>query len=165
MNKPARGHSPTDSNSESSANSPGESAEVKRRTRASKPKVRTGCITWAGLRHEKDEMRIRRVKCDEGKPACQRCTSTGRACDGYDSTRSPSRVLSASRVEETQRNMELARQEFLRAYQWNASLRSLRPIAADIGGSEQERRFFHSFRAVVSYTADSPPACVLAGGH
>lgn len=61
--------------------------------------------------------------------------------------------------------MELARQEFLRAYQWNASLGSLRPIAADIGGSEQERRFFHAFRAVVSYTADSPPACVLAGGH
>jgi hypothetical protein len=27
--------------------------------------------------------RIRRVKCDETKPACQRCLSTGRACDGY----------------------------------------------------------------------------------
>jgi hypothetical protein len=23
------------------------------------------------------------VKCDEGKPACHRCTSTGRKCDGY----------------------------------------------------------------------------------
>lgn len=27
--------------------------------------------------------RIRRVKCDEAKPACRRCTSTGRKCDGY----------------------------------------------------------------------------------
>ncbi|BCR95142.1 Zn(II)2Cys6 transcription factor domain-containing protein [Aspergillus luchuensis] len=27
--------------------------------------------------------RIRRVKCDERKPACLRCTSTNRKCDGY----------------------------------------------------------------------------------
>lgn len=27
--------------------------------------------------------RIRRVKCDERKPSCTRCTSTGRKCDGY----------------------------------------------------------------------------------
>ena len=27
--------------------------------------------------------RIRRVKCDEGKPECRRCLSTGRKCDGY----------------------------------------------------------------------------------
>lgn len=27
--------------------------------------------------------RIRRIKCDEAKPACLKCTSTGRSCDGY----------------------------------------------------------------------------------
>jgi Fungal specific transcription factor domain/Fungal Zn(2)-Cys(6) binuclear cluster domain len=27
--------------------------------------------------------RIRKVKCDEGRPACHRCVSTGRVCDGY----------------------------------------------------------------------------------
>ncbi|RSL79973.1 hypothetical protein CEP51_006959 [Fusarium floridanum] len=27
--------------------------------------------------------RIRKVKCDEARPACKRCTSTGRKCDGY----------------------------------------------------------------------------------
>ncbi|KAH7148221.1 hypothetical protein EDB81DRAFT_791780 [Dactylonectria macrodidyma] len=27
--------------------------------------------------------KIRRVKCDESRPACRRCTSTGRICDGY----------------------------------------------------------------------------------
>ena len=38
-----------------------------------KPKVRTGCITC----------KIRHVKCDEKKPECLRCTSTGRKCDGF----------------------------------------------------------------------------------
>jgi hypothetical protein len=28
-------------------------------------------------------LRIRRVKCDEQKPSCLRCSSTGRKCDGY----------------------------------------------------------------------------------
>ncbi|KAI5370229.1 Putative zn(2)-C6 fungal-type DNA-binding domain, fungal transcription factor [Septoria linicola] len=37
------------------------------------PKTRTGCITC----------KIRRVKCDEDKPHCKRCTTTGRKCDGY----------------------------------------------------------------------------------
>ncbi|KAI1128340.1 hypothetical protein F5Y10DRAFT_177373 [Nemania abortiva] len=36
-------------------------------------KVRTGCVTC----------KVRKVKCDEGKPNCKRCTSTGRKCDGY----------------------------------------------------------------------------------
>lgn len=27
--------------------------------------------------------RIRKVKCDEGRPSCCRCVSTGRVCDGY----------------------------------------------------------------------------------
>lgn len=41
--------------------------------RMGKPKTRTGCITC----------KIRRIKCDEGKPACKRCILTGRKCDGY----------------------------------------------------------------------------------
>ncbi|OAA63096.1 Zn(2)-C6 fungal-type DNA-binding domain protein [Cordyceps fumosorosea ARSEF 2679] len=36
-------------------------------------KTRTGCITC----------RIRRVKCDEAKPMCNRCMTSGRMCDGY----------------------------------------------------------------------------------
>ncbi|KAH6954493.1 hypothetical protein DER45DRAFT_570549 [Fusarium avenaceum] len=36
-------------------------------------KVKTGCLNC----------RVRRVKCDEDKPSCHRCTSTGRKCDGY----------------------------------------------------------------------------------
>lgn len=34
--------------------------------------------------------RIRRIKCDEAKPACIKCTSTGRTCDGYTKTHDPS---------------------------------------------------------------------------
>ncbi|KAJ4113930.1 hypothetical protein NW768_011460 [Fusarium equiseti] len=30
-----------------------------------------------------DFTRIRKVRCDEAKPVCTRCTSTGRKCDGY----------------------------------------------------------------------------------
>lgn len=29
--------------------------------------------------------RIRKVKCDENKPSCQKCVKTGRTCDGYES--------------------------------------------------------------------------------
>ncbi|KAL5386721.1 hypothetical protein PMIN06_011795 [Paraphaeosphaeria minitans] len=43
------------------------------RTRRPAPRVKTGCKTC----------KIRRVKCDEEKPHCKRCTTTGRKCDGY----------------------------------------------------------------------------------
>ncbi|KAH7083810.1 hypothetical protein FB567DRAFT_446714 [Paraphoma chrysanthemicola] len=45
------------------------------KSRRSAAKVKTGCKTC----------KIRRVKCDEKKPNCIRCTSTGRQCDGYPS--------------------------------------------------------------------------------
>ncbi|RAH50096.1 Zn(II)2Cys6 transcription factor [Aspergillus brunneoviolaceus CBS 621.78] len=47
--------------------------------RASKPRSRTGCRTC----------RARRIKCDEAPGSCQRCTSTGRVCDGYEVQRLP----------------------------------------------------------------------------
>ncbi|PKK48003.1 hypothetical protein CI102_5524 [Trichoderma harzianum] len=36
-------------------------------------KVRTGCVTC----------KKRKIKCDETRPACRKCTSTGRVCAGY----------------------------------------------------------------------------------
>ncbi|KAF2093424.1 hypothetical protein NA57DRAFT_10668, partial [Rhizodiscina lignyota] len=39
-----------------------------------------------GRTHAKSGCRtckIRKIKCDEGRPACRRCVSTGRVCDGY----------------------------------------------------------------------------------
>ncbi|OAA70554.1 Zn(2)-C6 fungal-type DNA-binding domain protein [Cordyceps fumosorosea ARSEF 2679] len=38
------------------------------------PKSRTGCLTC----------RARRIKCDEAKPACKKCVSGGRTCQGYE---------------------------------------------------------------------------------
>ncbi|KAE9362835.1 hypothetical protein N431DRAFT_564987 [Stipitochalara longipes BDJ] len=43
------------------------------RKRRCRPKVKTGCGTC----------KVRRIKCDEAKPSCQRCSTTGRKCDGY----------------------------------------------------------------------------------
>ncbi|KAI0466710.1 hypothetical protein F4859DRAFT_496425 [Xylaria cf. heliscus] len=41
--------------------------------RTNRRKVKTGCRTC----------KVRHVKCDEDRPACRRCVSTGRVCDGY----------------------------------------------------------------------------------
>ncbi|CAL5872660.1 uncharacterized protein PFLUO_LOCUS6926 [Penicillium psychrofluorescens] len=47
---------------------------IKHPTRSrSKKRVKTGCKTC----------KARRVKCDESRPVCRRCVSTGRVCDGY----------------------------------------------------------------------------------
>lgn len=45
----------------------------KKRQRKKTPKTRSGCTTC----------KIRRVKCGEERPSCEKCTSTGRKCDGY----------------------------------------------------------------------------------
>lgn len=67
------------------ATSPRPDSEVKvKKTRASKPKVKTGCQTC----------KIRRVKCDETKPSCLRCVRFGHQCDGY-SSKSPSKPASS----------------------------------------------------------------------
>lgn len=62
------------------------------RKRAKTPKVRSGCKSC----------KVRRVKCDETKPYCLRCSSTGRRCGGYDSaltcSSASSSTLSSSRT-------------------------------------------------------------------
>ncbi|KAI0854356.1 hypothetical protein F5Y00DRAFT_222897 [Daldinia vernicosa] len=123
-----------------------------KRKRASKPKVRTGCITW-----------IRRVKCDETKPACTRCTSTGRKCDGYDgappprpkkpTSSSPDQLATPFSTPTTTSSdgypgarHDLARNSFAAACRGTSALQILRPLAADIQGTEEERLYFHRFR-------------------
>ncbi|PQE06097.1 putative UPC2 Regulatory involved in control of sterol uptake protein [Rutstroemia sp. NJR-2017a BBW] len=49
--------------------------QVQRRTRRGGPHSKTGCGTC----------KVRKVKCDEAKPRCKRCSTTGRNCDGYSS--------------------------------------------------------------------------------
>ncbi|KAI0407740.1 hypothetical protein F4802DRAFT_553170 [Xylaria palmicola] len=55
-----------------------------KRQRAYAPKSQSGCLTC----------KIRRVKCDEGRPACHRCTSTSRTCDGYAHSKVPTTAVS-----------------------------------------------------------------------
>ncbi|KAI7287423.1 hypothetical protein KC345_g566 [Hortaea werneckii] len=78
--------------------------------RASKPKTRTGCSTC----------KIRRVKCDEAKPECNRCTSTGRKCDGYEIPPRRNRALAAQTTPSPQPCLEVARgsQDELRALEF-----------------------------------------------
>ncbi|KAK1598315.1 uncharacterized protein LY79DRAFT_506755 [Colletotrichum navitas] len=57
-------------------------------TRASNPKVRTGCITC----------RNRRKKCDEGKPACATCLKYQGYCPGYPASKTqPTAIAQKSR--------------------------------------------------------------------
>lgn len=82
--------------------------------------------------------RIRRVKCGEEKPACLRCTSTGRTCDGYDACLSPSRNRFAMDPLE---HAELAKSEFLKACQHSEALRYMRPLAPVSDGYKMDKLF------------------------
>ncbi|KAK4448051.1 hypothetical protein QBC34DRAFT_353613 [Podospora aff. communis PSN243] len=46
---------------------------MKTQTGGSRSRVKSGCRTC----------KVRKIKCDEGRPACNRCTSAGRVCEGY----------------------------------------------------------------------------------
>ncbi|KAE9371087.1 hypothetical protein N431DRAFT_483689 [Stipitochalara longipes BDJ] len=87
-----------------------------------RPRVTTGCFTC----------KVRKVKCDEGSPYCQKCFKTGRKCDGY------------ARTERTTSNQ-----------QPSDSLNNV-SLSVDIQGSDQEIRSFQFFK---SYTV--PQLCGL----
>ncbi|TVY46579.1 Transcriptional regulatory protein [Lachnellula occidentalis] len=88
-----------------------QTANIQRKRRACGPKTRTGCFTC----------KIRRVKCDEAKPACNRCSSTGRKCDGFPQDASSSSNDGGSPGISTKR------------------------ISTKVPGSAQEKRGFHYF--------------------
>ncbi|GKT46836.1 putative transcriptional regulatory protein [Colletotrichum spaethianum] len=67
-------------------------------TRKGQPKVRTGCLTC----------KSRKVKCDEAKPACARCTGTGRRCEGYAVVVPSNRAIARARSRTTRLKDALA---------------------------------------------------------
>ncbi|RFU35781.1 hypothetical protein B7463_g588, partial [Scytalidium lignicola] len=69
--------------------------------------------------------RIRRVKCDEAKPFCKRCTSTGRKCDGYAKLPPTSSVSTPSSGDE--------------------SIQIIQKFVTHIPGSASEKRGFYYF--------------------
>ncbi|KAL6885708.1 hypothetical protein GGI43DRAFT_418937 [Trichoderma evansii] len=86
-------------------------------------KVKTGCFTC----------KIRKIKCDEAKPHCLRCTSTQRNCDGYPP-------------------------EAYRAYSWDKLLNSSAIIPAPSNGrSNREGRALDFFLHVAAPSLSNYP--------
>ena len=76
--------------------------------------------------------RIRRIKCDEKKPSCDKCTSTGRTCDGYTVKPEASRdTLACSQL----------------APVWAQSIPQ--NLSVGIEGDHAERQGFHFFQSYV----------------
>ncbi|KAH6661583.1 hypothetical protein B0J14DRAFT_611993 [Halenospora varia] len=100
--------------------------------RTSHRKTRTGCRVC----------KIRRVKCDETKPACTRCTSTGRKCEGYPPVSTPS--PRESRSPPPAPNPDLASEKTL------GSL-SLYRLSWEVPGNDAERRSFCYLRERAIY--------------
>ncbi|RFU28897.1 hypothetical protein B7463_g7451, partial [Scytalidium lignicola] len=86
-------------------------------------KSRDGCIVC----------KIRRVKCDETKPHCIKCTSTGRNCEGYREV--PERNKSRSLLKSLPGRAPAPRS--------TTALRILCTPSVDVQGSVEERRSFH----------------------
>ncbi|KAI0401664.1 hypothetical protein F4802DRAFT_579363 [Xylaria palmicola] len=84
-------------------------------------KVRSGCTTC----------KARKVKCDEGRPQCQRCRSSGRACGGY---RTPP----------------------IGSFSWNDLLQVRPSTLPDSASSSTELRGLDFFRSVVAPALESP---------
>ena len=78
---------------------------------------------------------IRRIKCDETKPACHRCTSTGRTCDGYEFPREQTSQPDTSALSLPRKPSVTWSQLFLPT-----------SISASFPGDTQERRIFHRFQ-------------------
>ncbi|OJJ51783.1 hypothetical protein ASPZODRAFT_12590 [Penicilliopsis zonata CBS 506.65] len=101
------------------------------RKRAFRPKTRTGCSTCKSV-FRVNYYSERRVKCGEERPACLRCTSTGRKCDGYSTQASPSQSSPPSQSPPSP----------------PASFNSLLLLpspSTSLFTSDQERRSFHFF--------------------
>ncbi|EXJ64471.1 hypothetical protein A1O7_00807 [Cladophialophora yegresii CBS 114405] len=104
-----------------------------RRKRPFLSKTRTGCLTC----------KVRKVKCDEEKPACRRCTSTGRKCDGYAPAPASSSVSATRSKSLSVRSSSSSSSSNSTSPSRRASPR--RPPSADLFASEAERRSFAYF--------------------
>ena len=94
--------------------------------------------------------RVRRVKCDEKKPSCLRCTYTGRKCDGYSITSSRNHLPEAT----------LNGQSKLAA-RVPLETSSFYSVPFQIPGSQSDRQLFHYFCVHASSDlAGFSPACL-----
>ncbi|TVY40877.1 putative transcriptional regulatory protein [Lachnellula subtilissima] len=114
----------------SAPNTPDLPRDMVSKFRNSGPKSRAGCITC----------KIRRVKCDEMKPCCERCVSTGRTCDGY----TPLKEQKAKKSKRSKNNS--ATECVLFGGVEVTSVTTYVP-SLDLQTSWPERRSFHYFRS------------------
>jgi hypothetical protein len=96
-----------------------------KRRKARGPRSKTGCQTC----------RIRRVKCDEQKPACHKCTSTGRSCD-YEAQSPPTTTPSHTQQPPSPHTIQTVNPQPLPL--------SLVPIVSHDYQSRRSFAFFHS---------------------
>lgn len=110
-------------------------------------------------------IRGRKVKCDETKPICGRCSSTGRPCEGYKDPGPPkvrnrrskySIVPHCRQVHLADRHANSNVAQLLSSRQWTLwdTARHAPPLIAlplELAGSLEERRSFDYFRHQVVY--------------
>ncbi|KAL4744119.1 hypothetical protein BDV11DRAFT_176913 [Aspergillus similis] len=108
--------------------SPSDKRDKERKTRASRPKVRTGCAIC----------KSRHKKCDEGRPSCLACIRTGRICEYLETPDHRTRA-----VRQGDRARQTAR-EGAGAYHLEPLAPVLRAGQADL--SSAERRYLDFFR-------------------
>ncbi|PMD52505.1 uncharacterized protein K444DRAFT_573024, partial [Hyaloscypha bicolor E] len=100
------------------------------RKRKSAPKTKTGCMTC----------KIRRVKCGEEKPECQRCLKFGIKCDGYLPLCKDLKTAASNRgiLPQNQKLSEI-------------SSNFLVPLSVASLGTEKEQRYFDLFYGQTSF--------------
>ncbi|KAH6668615.1 hypothetical protein F5X68DRAFT_216501 [Plectosphaerella plurivora] len=99
-------------------------------------KTRTGCITC----------KIRRVKCDEAKPSCLRCTKTGRNCDGYAPVASKHRSRDRQSPDDHASALSLTQSSNSTAFSSLGSGQPLYALSAKADWSSSEQRAFRFYQ-------------------
>ncbi|CAG8975714.1 hypothetical protein HYALB_00009121 [Hymenoscyphus albidus] len=99
--------------------------------RNSAPKSRNGCITC-------------KVKCDEEKPECKRCRSSGRKCHGYAPPKPTNKKKTKYLRRQEERETEILSSLAIVIHRGPAICKS---PSADIQADSSQRRSFHYFRS------------------
>ncbi|VUC24285.1 unnamed protein product [Clonostachys rosea] len=106
--------------------------ELAIRKRAKHTRSNLGCGTC----------RIRRVRCDRTHPVCQRCSSTGRVCDGYPTQQAASTPSPQASTENNGQLIARRTASLPIAPRISSSLQTSFPESL----SDEETRAFHHFR-------------------
>jgi hypothetical protein len=85
--------------------------------------------------------RIRRVKCDEGKPECARCLKFGATCDGYNE---PKKV-------KKEKLAIVPRRELAVKYQSLPALQLQPDLTSHLRGDAEDTQYFRFFRDEIAY--------------